>query len=81
MFNKSSMKMILLMVLTGCSLQNKSYIAECNPNDPHSYSNFDEVVVTNINFDLYVDFNMKQISGKGVNWPGQSIYREINAFE
>lgn len=52
------------LIITGCSKTADNFIAEFNESDPHSYSNFDEVIIKHIDFDLTVDFDKKQISGK-----------------
>ena len=51
---------LLLVVLAGCAT--KDYTAP----DPHSYSNFDQVVTKHLDLDLTVDFNKKELRGTAV---------------
>ena len=62
----SSLFFLFILFVLGCSKQNESFKPVFNSEDPHSFSNFDKVVVRHIDFDLSVDFDKKKIKGKAV---------------
>ena len=64
--NSSAYLLLFLIIVSGCAKQNEKFIAKINSEDPHSFSNFDKVVVKHIDFNLNVNFDKKQISGKAV---------------
>ncbi len=62
--NKITILLLMLITIISACKPNNELQIDFNPDDPHSYSNFHEVIVKHVDFDLNVDFGKKQIFGE-----------------